>query len=226
MPQLDIHHRPGDRYPPGRGGGRSRRRAPGRPLRHEPGDRLRPAAHDSRPPSRDTGRNRGRTVPAHRGLLPQLAHRRPRAAERGALPVVPAGLCPLLGAPPPRPAGRATRAGGSPRRRAARPAHPRDGISILGGEPFAQPDGLLALVQALRDQGCPHILVYSGYTYEHLRRRARRQSAIGAALDAIDMLVDGPYVEALADGAGPWTGSGNQRVLALTGGHPAPWPGT
>ena len=66
------------------------------------------------------------------------------------------------------------------------PAHPRDGISLLGGEPFAQPDGLLALVRALRARGCPHILCYSGYTYEHLRRRARREPTIGAVLDAID----------------------------------------
>ena len=95
------------------------------------------------------------------------------------------------------------------------PAYLRDGISILGGEPFAQPEGLLALVRALRGRGCPHILCYSGYTYEHLRRWARRQSAIGAVLDEIEVLIDGPYVEALAGRAGAWTGSGNQRVIDL-----------
>ena len=95
------------------------------------------------------------------------------------------------------------------------PAYPRDGVSILGGEPFAQPAGLLALVRALRARGCPHLLAYSGYTYEHLRRRARRQPAIGAVLDELDILVDGPYVAALAGTGGPWTGSGNQRVIDL-----------
>ena len=94
-------------------------------------------------------------------------------------------------------------------------AYPRDGISVLGGEPFAQPEGLLALVRVLRARDCPHILAYSGYTYEHLRRRARQQPAIGAVLDDIDVLVDGPYVEQLAGRAGPWTGSGNQRVIDL-----------
>lgn len=93
------------------------------------------------------------------------------------------------------------------------PAYQRDGISILGGEPFAQPEGLLALVLALRAGGCPHILVYSGYTYEGLCRMAKRQPPVGAVLAEIDMLVDGPYVEALAGEAGPWTGSGNQRVI-------------
>lgn len=103
------------------------------------------------------------------------------------------------------------------------PAHDRDGVSLLGGEPMVQPEGLLALVRALRARGCAHILCYSGYTYEALRRRACRQPAIGAVLDEIDMLVDGPYVKELADRAGPWTGSGNQRVLTLTTGVPVLW---
>ncbi|MGI8424151.1 MAG: 4Fe-4S single cluster domain-containing protein [Chloroflexota bacterium] len=95
------------------------------------------------------------------------------------------------------------------------PTHSRDGVSLLGGEPFAQPDGLLALVIALRARGGGHILAYSGYTYERLRAMAADQPAIGAALEQIDLLVDGPYVEALAGSAGPWTGSGNQRVIDM-----------
>jgi anaerobic ribonucleoside-triphosphate reductase activating protein len=95
------------------------------------------------------------------------------------------------------------------------PAYPRDGVSILGGEPFAQPEGLQALVRALRERGCAHILAYSGYTYERLRRMAAVRPAIGAVLDESDVLIDGPYVEAMAGSAGPWTGSGNQRVIDL-----------
>lgn len=95
------------------------------------------------------------------------------------------------------------------------PAHTRDGVSVLGGEPFQQPEGLLGLVRALRDRGCRHVLAYSGYTYEGLRRLTVRQPAIGAVLDEIQLLIDGPYVEALAAGAGPWTGSTNQRVIDL-----------
>ncbi len=95
------------------------------------------------------------------------------------------------------------------------PAYHRDGVSILGGEPFMQPDGLQALVRALRNRGRPHIVCYSGRTYEELLRRARTQPAIREVLDEIDILIDGPYVEALANSAGPWTGSGNQRVIEL-----------
>lgn len=96
------------------------------------------------------------------------------------------------------------------------PKYQRDGISILGGEPFAQPDALHGLVQALRARGCRHILVYSGYTYERLRRMAEDDSTVGAVLGDIDMLIDGPYVAALAADAGAWKGSSNQRVIDMS----------
>jgi anaerobic ribonucleoside-triphosphate reductase activating protein len=95
------------------------------------------------------------------------------------------------------------------------PAHERNGVSILGGEPFLHPEGLLALIRALRRRGCPHIVCYSGYAYEVLRRRSARQPEIAQVLDEIEVLIDGPFVAALADQAGPWTGSGNQRVVDL-----------
>jgi len=95
------------------------------------------------------------------------------------------------------------------------PGYERDGVTIAGGEPFSQPQGLWALVQALRIRGCRHILVYSGYPYERLQRMAERQPAIGAVLDDAEVLIDGPFVAALADRGGPWTGSTNQRVIDL-----------
>lgn len=95
------------------------------------------------------------------------------------------------------------------------PNYQRDGISILGGEPFAQANGLLALVTELRGQGCPHIVCYSGYTYEALLEKAVKEPSIALVLDELDILIDGPYIESLANGAGSWTGSGNQRVIDL-----------
>ncbi len=52
-------------------------------------------------------------------------------------------------------------------------------------------------------------------TLDALQRMAGQQSAIDATLDEIDVVIDGPYVQALSDGAGPWTGSANQRVIDL-----------
>lgn len=95
------------------------------------------------------------------------------------------------------------------------PEYERDGVTILGGEPFAQPEGLNALVKTLRSKNCPHVVCYSGYTLEVLREKAVKQPAIGEVLNEIDVLIDGAYVESLSSGAGLWTGSGNQRVIDL-----------
>ena len=91
----------------------------------------------------------------------------------------------------------------------------RDGVTILGGEPFAQADGLLALIQELRKNGCSHIVCYSGYALETLCEKVVKQPAIGEVLNEIDILIDGSFVESLAGGADLWTGSGNQRVIDL-----------
>lgn len=91
----------------------------------------------------------------------------------------------------------------------------RDGVTILGGEPFAQADGLLALVRELREKGCSHIVCYSGFALEVLREKTVEQPSINEVLSEIDILIDGAYVESLAGGASLWTGSGNQRVIDM-----------
>ena len=101
-----------------------------------------------------------------------------------------------------------------PRGRRSRSRFDRDGVTILGGEPFAQPLALYLLVDALRcRQADLHITVYTGFTIEALRRHddPHINAVLGPA--GVDLLIDGPYVKALASTAGPWTGSSNQRVL-------------
>jgi anaerobic ribonucleoside-triphosphate reductase activating protein len=87
---------------------------------------------------------------------------------------------------------------------------PRDGVTILGGEPFLQPVGLAALLHELKARG-QHVTVYSGYTLEELR--ARPEAAVHDALRHTDLLIDGPFVAALTNGAGEWRGSTNQRFI-------------
>ena len=91
---------------------------------------------------------------------------------------------------------------------------PRDGVSVLGGEPFLQPVGLAALLGRLKARGV-HTTVYTGYTLEALGRRP--EPAVRAALQLIDLLIDGPFVATLSQGAGEWRGSRNQRLIA----HPS-----
>jgi len=91
---------------------------------------------------------------------------------------------------------------------------PRDGVTVLGGEPFLQPTGLAALLQALTSLSI-HTVVYSGYTLESLARRST--PSVRQALCFTDLLIDGPYVAALADRTGEWRGSRNQRLIPHPG---------
>jgi anaerobic ribonucleoside-triphosphate reductase activating protein len=87
---------------------------------------------------------------------------------------------------------------------------PRDGVSVLGGEPMAQPVGLAALLRRLKARGL-HTTVYTGYTLAALARQS--EPAVRDVLELTDLLIDGPFVPALADGAGEWRGSRNQRLI-------------
>lgn len=85
-----------------------------------------------------------------------------------------------------------------------------DGVTISGGEPFDQAAELAELVRGLREL-TDHVLVYTGYRREELEADASR----AAALEGVDVLIDGPYERGLDDGRGI-RGSANQRVWRLS----------
>lgn len=85
-----------------------------------------------------------------------------------------------------------------------------DGVTILGGEPFDQPEAVAELVSRLKHHGV-HIVVYSGYTIEHLIQR--KLPAIDHILTHVDLLIDGPFISEMSDGAGEYRGSRNQRLI-------------
>ncbi|MCA1626070.1 MAG: radical SAM protein [Acidobacteria bacterium] len=93
---------------------------------------------------------------------------------------------------------------------------PRDGVTVLGGEPFMQPDGLTALLRELKSRN-QHLTLYSGYTIEELR--ARTEASVHEALSLADILIEGRFVVAQSQGAGEWRGSINQRIIN----NPATW---
>lgn len=85
-----------------------------------------------------------------------------------------------------------------------------DGVTILGGEPFDQPEPVAELVLRLKNHGF-HVTVYSGYTLEQLIQR--KIPAIDYILAHIDLLIDGPFISNMREGAGEYRGSRNQRML-------------
>lgn len=90
------------------------------------------------------------------------------------------------------------------------------GITFSGGEPFCQPGPLAELGEKIKDLGHT-VMVYSGYTLEELLELKKTQPEVGQLLDVADILVDGPYVEALRDLELLFRGSANQRVIELHG---------
>ena len=86
------------------------------------------------------------------------------------------------------------------------------GITFSGGEPFVQAEPLCHLADAVHAAG-KNVYAYSGYTCEELYSLAQKIPAVGRLLDKVDVLVDGPYVEALRDLELDFRGSSNQRVL-------------
>jgi len=85
-----------------------------------------------------------------------------------------------------------------------------DGVTILGGEPFDQPESLLHLVEELKTKGY-HLVIYSGYTLESLLER--KSEIINEILVRTDLLIDGSFQRELALNAGEYRGSSNQRLI-------------
>lgn len=90
-----------------------------------------------------------------------------------------------------------------------------EGVTFSGGEPFAQPGPLARIADDCRARGLS-VMSYTGYTLEALTARGTPEQH--EFLRRLDILVDGPYVEARHTDK-RWRGSDNQRVLFLSPRH-------
>jgi len=96
------------------------------------------------------------------------------------------------------------------------PEHIR-GLSLLGGEPL-HPDNQKTVLEVVRRvrEAFPHKTVwcYTGYLYENLvQGQVGDPETVRALLEGIDVLVDGPFVEARKNLGLRFRGSDNQRIL-------------
>lgn len=87
-----------------------------------------------------------------------------------------------------------------------------DGITLSGGEPFAQPYDCFKIAKAAHEHGL-NVWTYSGYTFEQLLNMSRENDGIRALLHESDALIDGPFILSQRSLAISWRGSRNQRVL-------------
>lgn len=88
-----------------------------------------------------------------------------------------------------------------------------EGITLLGGEPFAHAEAAAALSMAVRERGLS-VMIFSGYTLEELKLHSSPH--VASLLAATDILVDGPFIREQPDTTRRWIGSTNQRIHFLT----------
>ena len=88
------------------------------------------------------------------------------------------------------------------------------GITLSGGEPFAQAAACAELARRAHQKGL-NVWVYSGYTYEKLLEKAQAEEGVDALLKEADVLVDGPFLLAERSLELDFRGSRNQRLIDL-----------
>ena len=83
------------------------------------------------------------------------------------------------------------------------------GVTFSGGEPFAQAEGFTELAIALKEKNY-EVASYSGYTFEQLLNGSEAQKTL---LEHIDVLIDGPFLQAEKTLTAVFRGSKNQRII-------------
>lgn len=86
-----------------------------------------------------------------------------------------------------------------------------EGLTVSGGEPFLQPEGLSGLLEAARSRGLS-TLVYTGFTLEEIQKDPDKSISLGS----IDVLIDSPFVKTMPESTLLARGSENQRIHLLT----------
>ena len=83
------------------------------------------------------------------------------------------------------------------------------GLTLTGGNPMDNITEVLDICRKVKEKfPSKDIWLYTGYTYEELYYKG-----ISRILLYVDVLVDGPYIEAQRDISLQWRGSKNQRVI-------------
>ena len=85
-----------------------------------------------------------------------------------------------------------------------------DGLTLTGGEPFAQAEDCLTLTKVAHANGM-NVWAYSGWTFEHILDNGT--DAQKELLHELDVLIDGPFIISERSLILNWRGSRNQRVI-------------
>lgn len=92
------------------------------------------------------------------------------------------------------------------------------GITLTGGDPLYDVEATLNFVSDLKTELGErwdelNVWLYTGYTWEQLMLRYRIDDNLQKLLHMVDVVVDGPFVQSLADKRLAFCGSSNQRII-------------
>ncbi|MCF0215738.1 MAG: anaerobic ribonucleoside-triphosphate reductase activating protein [Fibrobacteraceae bacterium] len=97
-----------------------------------------------------------------------------------------------------------------------------DGVTFSGGDPMCQAKELVPLAREIKERGM-NLVVYTGYTYEHMMELVPEKPEFLELLSFTDLLVDGPFIMAQRSLDLEFRGSLNQRLVdvqeSLAQGH-------
>lgn len=83
-------------------------------------------------------------------------------------------------------------------------------VTLSGGDPFCSADKVIPLARKIRSAGYG-LWIFTGFTWEEI---AENEQLLALAKEA-DVVVDGPFIEALRDPDLLFKGSSNQRIIDI-----------
>ncbi len=86
-----------------------------------------------------------------------------------------------------------------------------DGLTILGGEPFQNEDGLIEMIKTIKVFVDKNIWIYSGYTYNEILADEKKLEL----LKLCDVLVDGKFELKQKNLKLRFRGSANQKIIDI-----------
>nr|WP_320415608.1 anaerobic ribonucleoside-triphosphate reductase activating protein [Candidatus Contubernalis alkalaceticus] len=89
-----------------------------------------------------------------------------------------------------------------------------DGVTYSGGEPFLQAEAFAQLAEIVKPWGL-NLVIYTGYTFEFLLNKSRKDLSCYKLLKSTDLLIDGPYLQEKRDIKLLYRGSYNQRIINI-----------
>ncbi len=82
-------------------------------------------------------------------------------------------------------------------------------VTLTGGDPLMHPGKVASLVGRIKDELGLNVWCYTGYTWEKIVA----DEALRSAVERVDVVVEGPFVQAERDTTLLFRGSSNQRLI-------------